>query len=248
MSNSPSINAAPENTIGVAPAPGKMILKITGVLFIAAAVACLIFGILGLMGVGLPDTFYLDNTITEARTLSANLDGVPMWTDASWQNLQSSLVEARTILNDRASTQAQIDAANLNLRQAIDSMVPSEAFADMEMAEFLPDGRTVSVFFTFLIFLFPLFAVIGILGIMFSTNIKKMNLLGTLGVIGVLGVALLIISAVDTLGPDVFLIFLPLLILPIAYLVGVFMNNRKISIIITFTTLVILSIIVMFPL
>ena len=248
MTNSPSTTVASETPIRVIPTPGKRVIIIAGILFIAAAAACLIFGILGLLGVGLADVFYLDNTITEARTLSANLDGVPMWTDESWQNLQERLVEARTIANDRASTQAQIDAANDNLRNAIDSMVPSEAFADMEVAEFLPDGRTLSVFFIFLILLFPLFGVTGFLAIKFSAAIKKMSMLGVFGVICFAGMALLIFFAVDTLGDEVFLPLLPAVIIPIALLVGVFMNNRKTSIIVTFSILTVLSMIALFPL
>ena len=105
MSSSLSSLATSTEPARTVPLPGKMLLKIAGILFIAAATACLIFGILGLLGVGLSDTFYLDNAITEARSLNANLDGVPMWTAESWQNLQESLIEARTTINNRASTQ-----------------------------------------------------------------------------------------------------------------------------------------------
>ena len=248
MTNSSLTTAASEAPARIIPTPGKIVIKVAGVLFIAAAAACLICGILGLMGVGLTDAFYLDNTITEARTLSANLDGVPMWTEDSWQNLQARLVEARTTLNNRASTQAQIDTANTNLRSAIDSMVPSEEFADMETAEFLPDGRTLSVFFIFLILIFPLFAITGVFEIIYSKKIDKMHMLGVLSVISFAGVAILIVFAVDTLGSDELLLFLPSILLPIASLVGVFLNNRKTSIIVTFSILTVLSIIVLFPL
>jgi len=232
----------------IIPTPGKRLLQIVGILFILAAIACLIFGILGLMGIGLSDSFYLDNTIAEARTLSANQDGVPMWTDESWEKLQDNLVKARTVLNDRVSTQEQIDTANVNLRSAIDSMVPSEEFADMELAEFLPDGRTVSVFFMYMILLFLLLAVSGVFAILFNAKIKKMQTLGVLGVLSFAGIATLIVFAVDTLGPDVFMTFLPAMLLPVIYLIGVFMNNRKTSIIVTFSILAVFSLIVMFPL
>ena len=234
--------------IRTAPAPGKPVLRIAGMLFIAAAIACLIFGVLGLMGVGLNDTFYLDNAITEARTLNANLDGVPMWTEESWENLQINLINARTVINNRASTQDQINTAYVNLRNAIENMTPSEAFADMEVDEFLPDGRTVSVFFMYLILLFLILGVSGALALIFGTKINKMHMLGVFGVISFLGIALLIIFAVDTLGYEVFLTFLPSVMLPVAYLVGVFMRNRKTVIIIIFGILVILSMIVLFPL
>ena len=234
--------------VRIIPISGKIVLKITGVLLIAAALISLVFGILGLNGVGLPDTFYLGNKIAEARTLNANLDGVPMWTEDSWQNLQENLIAARTVYNDRASAQEQIDLAYTNLRSAIASMVPSEAFADREAAEFLPDERTVSGFFIYLILLFAVLGVTGILGIKFNKNIKKMHLLGVLGVISFVAIALFIVFAVDTLGYQVFYFFLPALILPIAYLVGVFLNNRKISVIVIFGILVVLSLIVLFPL
>jgi len=248
MMNSPSSVAAPPELVRVIPTRGKQVLRIVGVLFILAAIISLVFGILGLLGIGLPDTFYLDNTITEARTINANLDGVPMWTEESWQNLQESLVTARTVLNDRASTQEQVDTANTNLRSAIDSMVPSEAFADMEVAEFLPDGRTVSVFFTYLILLFAILGATGALGFVYSAKIKKMHLLGIFGIISLIGIGILIFLATDTLGYGVSLIFLPLICLPIAHMVGVFLNNRKTSIIITFSILMVMALVALFPL
>jgi len=225
-----------------------MVLKIAGALMVAAAAASLIFGILGLMGIGIPDTFYLDNIITEARSLSANLDGVPMWTEDSWQNLQTWLIEARTTLNDRASTQQDIDAAYNSLRQALDSMAPSEAFADVEAAEFLPDGRTVSVFFTYLILLFVILGLSGALALKYCAEIRKMHMLGIFGVISFLGVAALILFAVDTLGHEVFPAFLPAILLPIAYMAGVLLSNRKTSIIVRFSVLMALALVVLFPL
>ena len=248
MMNQALATETKKNSAAIIPTPGKLILKIVGKLYLVAAIACLIFGILGLMGVGLTDTFYLDNAITEARTLNANLDGVPMWTEESWENLQARLVEGRTVLNDRASTQEQINEAYVNLRLAIESMVPSEAFADMEAAAFLPDGRTVSVFFMYLIFLSLLLAVSGFLALKFSGKIKKMPIVGVFGIISLVGIAVLILSAVDVLGYEVFLFFLPAVILPIVYLVGVLRNNRKTSIIIIFSILMLLALIVLFPL
>ena len=233
---------------GIVPTPGKPVLRITGMVYIVAAIGCLIFGILGLMGVGLTDTFYLDNAIAEARTLNANLDGVPMWTEESWGNLQERLVEGRTVINDRASTQEQINEAYVNLRYAIENMMPSEAFADMEVAAFLPDGRTVSIFFMYLIFLAVILAVSGTLALKFSDKIRKMHLLGVFGIISFVGIAVLILSAVDVLGYEVFLFFLPSVVLPIAYIYGVFKNNRKTSIIIIFSILMVLALIVLFPL
>ena len=249
MTNQTStIDIAATDLKGTAEMRGKPVLRVVGVLFIAAAIACLIFGILGLMGVGLTDTFYLDNAISEARVLNANLDGVPMWTAESWNNLQATLIDARTVLNDRASTQEQINAAYVNLRNAIENMIPSEEFADIEMAEFLPDGRAVAVFFMYLIILSLILLASGALAIIFCANLNKMHMLGTFGIINFLGIAILVISAVDTLGYEVFPIFLPSMILPIAYIVGVFMNNRKTSIIIIFSILMIMSLVVLFPL
>jgi len=232
----------------IIPAPGKMILRITGVLLIAAAIVSLVFGILGLLGIGLPDTFYLDNAITEARSLSANIDGVPVWTSESWQNLQENLVVARTTLNDRASTQEQVNTAYTNLRNALYSMVPSEAFADIEIAEVIPDGRTISVFFTYLIILFAVLGTSGVLGIKFSKNIKRMHMLGVFGVISFVGIAVLIVFVADTLGYESVPAFLPLIAIPIAYQIGVFLNNRKTLIIVIFSILTVISLIVLFPL
>ena len=240
--------ASNQEPVKIIPTPGKRILQIVGAIFIAAALICLLFGILGLMGIGLTDTFYLDAVISEARTISANQDGVPMWTEESWQNLQNNLIAARTVVNDRASTQEQIDTAQKNLRNAIDSMIPSEAFADMDVVEFLPDGRTVSVFFIYMIILSVLLAAAGILAILLCAKVKKMKMLGVFGVLSFAGIAVLIVFAVDTLGHEVFQPFLPSLLLPIAYLVGVFMNNRKITLIITFSILMVLSLVVLFPL
>lgn len=248
MISSLSSTTTPQEPVRIIPTPGKMVLRITGVLLIAAAIISLVFGILGLNGIGLPDTFYLGNAIAEARTLNANLDGVPMWTEESWQSLQENLIAARTVFNDRASTQMQLNSAYANLRNAIDSMVPSEAFADMELAEFLPDGRAVSTFFTYLILLFVVLGTTGTLAVLFSKDIKRMHLLGIFGVVSFAALALFIVFAVDTLGYEVFLFFLPVLILPVAYLVGVFLNNRKTSLVVIFGILVVLSAIVLFPL
>jgi len=230
------------------PTPGKMVLRITGGLLIIAAIASLVFGILGLAGRGLPDTFYLNNVIAEARTLNAHMDGVPMWTGDSWQNLQDNLVIARTTINDRASTQPQINSAYVNLRSAIDSMVPSEEFAYMEAAEFMMYGRTVSTFFMYLLLLCVILGITGVLGIMYSAKSKKMHMLSVFGVVSFAAVTLFIVLAVDTLGYEVFLFFLPALILPVAYLIGAYLNNRKVSIVVIFSILIVLSAIVLFPL
>jgi multiple sugar transport system permease protein len=234
--------------VAIVPTPGKPVLKIVGLLYVVAAIACLIFGILGLMGVCLTDTFYLDNAITEGRTLNANLDGVPMWTQESWENLQDRLIDGRTVVNDRSSTQEQINQAYVNLRSAIENMVPSEAFAHMEVAAFLPDGRTVSTFFMYLIVLFFILSISGILAIKLSGKIKKMHLLGIFGIISFFSIAFLIIYAVYTLGYELFPFFLPSILLPIAYLAGVLRNNRKTSLIIIFSILIVLAGIVLFPL
>ena len=236
------------NEAKVSPARGQLILKIVGFLFIAAALVGIVFGILGLMGIGLADTFYLENVVTEARTINANQDGVPMWTEESWQNLQYERIHAATVLNDRASTQEQINAAYENLRNAIYAMQPSEAFADMVVAEFLPDGRGASLFFIYMLIFGAFLGVTGFLALKFSSDMPKMHLLGVFGMISFVGMAVLIIFAVDTLGYEVFLPFLPTVILPISYMVGVFMNQRKTSIIVRFSILMTLALIVLFPL
>jgi|GEM_PF-30354 len=268
ISSTSSITATPEPK-KVIPTPGKTILKVAGIILIIFAIVSLVFGILGLMGIGLPDTFYLDNTITEARQLSANLDGVPMWTDESWQTLQENLIVARTTLNDRASTQEQINTAYVNLRAALDSMVPSEAFAE-EIDEFIPYGRGVSLFFSYLILLSALLCTTGLLAIKFCAHIKKMHMLGVFGMVSFFAVVLFIVLAVDTLGYETlhFLAsflhsFLPLsaavtistilsfilvLSVPTLYMIGVFLNNRKTSVIVIFSILMVISLIALFPL
>ena len=248
MTSQPSFSIAPLEPQRIVPTEGKQVLRVAGILFIAAAVACLIFGIMGLMGVGLTDTFYLETAITEARSIGANLEGVPMWTEESWQNLQVNLISARTVMNDRSSSQAEVDSALTGLRNAIDSMKLSEAFADLELAEFIPDGRTVSVFFTFLILLFLILGISGVLAVKYCADIYRMNMLGVFGVVSFIATALLILFAVDTLGHEEFFTFLPSIILPVVFLVGVFRNNRKVSLIIIFSILLVLSLIVLFPL
>jgi len=248
MINSASSVVAASEPGKIIPTPGKKVIVITSVLLTIAAIVSLVFGILGLMGIGLPDTFYLDNAVTEARQLSANLDGVPMWTPDSWENLQETLIMARTTLNDRASTQEQINSAYTNLRIALDTMVPSEAFADMETTEFIPDGRAVNVFFIYLIALFIILAGTGLSGVKFCTKIRKMHMLGVFGIISFFAIALLIVMVADTLGYEALLPFLPLIALPVAFQVGVFLNNRKTSIIIIFSILMVISLIALFPL
>ena len=247
MNLNSSVTTVPELKKSI-PAPGKKILQIVGVLMIAAAIVSLVFGILGFMGIGFSDTFYLDNAITEARSLNATIDGEPMWTSESWQNLQDNLIAARTILNDRASTQAQVNTAYTNLRSALDSMVLAEAFADVEVSEFIPDGRTVSILFTYLIVLFVILCISGVLGVKFSASIKKMHMLGIFGIISFVSIVLLIVFIADTLGSDNLLAFLPLICLPIAYQIGVFLNNRKTLTIVIFSILTVISLVALFPL
>ncbi|MDR2599244.1 MAG: ABC transporter permease subunit [Oscillospiraceae bacterium] len=262
-------NEHTDETVRVVTTPGKMILRIVGILFVVVAVLSLVFGILGLMGIGLSDSFYLDNAITEARTLSANIDGVPMWTNESWQSLQENLIAARTVANNRASTQEQIDTAYTNLRNALNNMVLTEEFADVEISEFIAGERTVPIFFTYLIILSVFLGLTGVLSIINCANIKKMNTIGIYGVLSFLGMAILVVFAVDTLGYEVFMIIpdfntpfdfelsnalswilvtIATIILPTALLVGVYRNNKKTSVIVIFSVLAILSVIVLFPL
>ena len=248
MTNSPSITAQVTDQEGIVPTKGKTVLKVVGYLFIAAAIVSLVFGILGILGIGLTDTFYLESAINEAGSISKNLEGEAMWTDESWDVFQEKLVNARETFNDRMSTQEQIDAALLGLRQGIDSLVLTEAFSQIELDEFLPDGRSASVFFTYLIIFFLILGAIGFIAIKFCADIEKTRMLGVCGIIGFVATALFIILAVEALGADVFFMFLPSLILPVAYLVGTFKNDRRVSAVITFSILVLLATIVLFPL
>ena len=248
MTNSPSLTAEVTEQGNIIPTKGKMILKVAGYLFILAALVSLIFGILGMFGIGLTDTFYLESAITEAGTIDKNLEGESMWTDESWEAFQVSLINARETFNDRNSTQERIDAAMEGLRHGIDSLVLTEAFSDIELDEFLPDGRSASVFFTYLVIFFLILGATGFLAIKFCADIYKTRMLGTFGVISFVATAIFIVLAVEALGADVFLVFLPSLILPIVYLVGVFRNDRRISLIIIYSILIVLALIVIFPL
>ena len=232
----------------VIPTPGAKFIRIAGCLFIAAALAAMIFGVLGLMGIGVTDTFYLESAVTEARSFSANLDGVPMWTEDSWQSLQENLVAARDTLSNRNATQEQINVAEQNLRAAIDGLTPSEAFADMEVDEFISDGETVSAFFTYLIVLAFVLGACGFVAVKYCTEFAKARMLGVFGVISFAACAILIFFAVDTLGHEILWNFMPIMILPIFFIVGVFKNDRRISTIIIFSILVVLAMIVLFPL
>jgi len=243
-------------------AKGKLFLKVAGCLMILAAVICLVFGILGLLGVGLTDTFYLDAAVTEARSISRSIEGEQIWTQESWDNLQTQLIFARGILNDRASTQEQVNLAYDNLRTAIDAMEPTEMFADIELDEFLPDGRTVSSFFTYLIILSVVLAIAGFFGFKHSISPEKSRMLGIFGVTSMLGLVLLLFLAVSAIGYEILHIFTPalpesissvltvllLFSIPIIYLVGVYKNDRGISTILYFSVLLGLAAVVLFPL
>jgi multiple sugar transport system permease protein len=75
-----------------------------------------------------------------------------------------------------------------------------------------------------------------------------MYTLGVFGIISFLAIGILIFFAVDVLGHEVLPFLLPTMILPIVYLVGVLMNNRKTSIIIIFSVLMVMALIALFPL
>jgi len=241
---------------------GTPLLLISSCLLLIAAVLCIVFGILGLLGIGVTDTFYLEATINEARSLSRSVEGEQMWTDESWDNLQTTLIKARSVINDRASTQDQINSANENLRTALDSMILTDAFTDIELDDFISDGRTASVTFIYLLVLSVVLGAAGLLGLKYKSDPAKSNILGLSGVISLLGVILLVFVAVDGIGYEILHIFTPALSsvlssvitilfivsIPIVYLIGIYINNKNTSTLIYFSVLSLLAFIVLFPL
>jgi len=237
-------------------------IKTASCLLILAAIACVVFGILGHLGIGITDTFYLETAITEARSLSKTVEGEQIWTDESWDDLQAELINARSTLNDRASTQEQINSALEGLRAALDSMVPAEGFTDIELEEFLPDGRTVSSFFTYLIILSVLLCATGVLGFMYGSVQEKSRMLSVSGVVSFLGLVIMIFFAVSALGYEILHLFTPVLpaaissvltvllvlSIPVLYLTGVYKKDRSVSKILFFSVLLGLAAIVLFPL
>ena len=262
MINTSSTEQVEIQTEPIEKARGKKTLRVASGLFMLAAVICMVFGILGLLGVGLTDTFYLDAAITEARSLSKSVEGEQIWTDESWDNLQAQLIIARSTINDRASTQEQINLANINLRLAIESMTPTEAFIDIELEEILPGSRTVSTLFSYMILLSLMLGFTGFLGVRYGSERKKTRKLATFGVVSFLGIILLVFIAVNALGYEILHLFAPVfsetissvlvillaLSIPIIYIIGVYKGDRSISIIIYFSVLIGLAAIVLFPL
>jgi multiple sugar transport system permease protein len=230
------------------PLKGKRILRVMGIIFIILSITALTFGILGFFGVGLTDTFYLEMTINEARMLYRDVDGVPVFTDESWEYKTAALIYARSALNDPHADQEEINFALENLRQALDSLVLTPDFAGTAPGEFIPDTRGIPTLFPYLLVLAVILAVTGILTFKFFDNLKKMRLLSILGMVSFVALAILVVFTADTLGPGIFRFFIPTLLFPIVLLIGVYQNDRKVSTLIVFGVLVILTAIVLFPL
>ena len=91
------------------PAPGKSLLRFSGILLIALAVFALIFGISGLFGVDITGTIYLEAAITDAMSIpetteytrpDGRVTNVPIWTTDTWEAMQEALRSARAAAAD----------------------------------------------------------------------------------------------------------------------------------------------------
>ena len=230
------------------PTPGKRLLKISAVLFGILGFACLIFAVLGLFGIGMTDTFYLESAIAEAASIYANIDGEPVWTAESWESLQTQLQAARTLLSDASSTQEQIDFAVTSLRNAIASLKTLDEFAQEDVGAFIPSGRTMPIYFTSVIIFAVFLLISGYLAYRFSSAIKKGRMLGIFGMLNLVFTGFMIVFTVNVFGPAFFTVLLAALIVPVVYLAGAHRNDRRVSTVITFGVLCLLSLIVLFPL
>ena len=245
----------PRRTI---PTPGKSLLKIVGILLIILALPTFIFGTLGLSGVDITGTLYLEATVTDAMSIPAVIEVTnpvtgavstePIWTQDSWAVFQDALSAARIAAADGVASQAEIDTIASNLRNAINGLVLTDAHADTDRATLLPTGRAVDIFFTFTIFFAIFQCICGLLGIKFSSNIKKARLLGILGVVGVGLTLVLFFFTANTLGYALAWPVLAVILIPMLFVIGACRNNRQVDTIAIFGLLVLFSFVTLFPL
>ena len=239
-------------------APGKSLLKTTGILLIALAVLTLIFGTLGLAGVDITGTIYLEATVTDAMSIPEVLEemhpvtgdvrNVPIWTPDSWEAMQDALRIARITLADGVASQAEIDAIVSELRGTINALTLVEAHADTDRASLLPTGRAIDTYFAFVLIFAALQLVAGLLGVRFCGNTKKARLLGGLGVVGAGLTLVLFFFTASTLGHTLAWLMLPIIAIPALLIIGALRNDRRVSTIVIFGVLVLMSTIVLFPL
>lgn len=241
-----------------APTPGKGLLKIAGVLLIILSMLVFAFGILGLLGVDITGTIYLEATITDAisipsvTTLMDPVTGmdtnVPIWTGESWEKLQTALRIARITAVDAVASQAEINIVAEDLRNAINALVLADADADTDRAALLPSGRAIDTYFIFTLILGIFMLTCGFVSLKFKENIEKACTLGILGVIGVGLTLVLFFFTAGALGYTLAWPMLTSILAPILFTAGARKNNRRVDKIIIFGILTLLSLIVLFPL
>jgi len=245
-------------TAKTAPTPGKNLLKAAGVLLLAASILAFIFGISGLLGVDITGTVHLEAAITDAisipsvTTLMDPVTGmdtnVPIWTRQSWEALQEALLTARITAADGVADQVKIDAVTLQLRSAINALTLADEYADTNREALLPTGRATDVYFTFAVIFGVFMLVCGILSLKFKGSITQARTLGILGVIGTgLSLSLFLFTA-GSLGYTLAWPMLLSIIPPMLLAAGARKNDRKVSTVIIFGILTLLSLVVLFPL
>jgi len=237
---------------------GKNMLKITGLLLIALGVLALAFGILGLAGVDITGTIHLDAAITDAMSIPATIEemhpvtgaisNVSIWTQDSWEAMQDALRTARIALADGVATQTEADTIANSLRSAIDALELTEAHADTDKAALLPTGRGIDVYFGFILIFAAFLLVTGFLSLKLCAQTKKARLLGVFGSISFGLTLVLFFFTASTLGHVLAWFILPIILIPILQLIGALRNDRRVSTVIIFGVLLLLSGIVLLPL
>ena len=240
------------------PTPGKLLLKIAGVLLIILSLFAFTFGALGLVGVDITGTIYLESTITDAMSIPAVIEvthpvtgdssNVSIWTPDSWEAMQEALRTARIAAADGVAPQAEIDIIAADLRGAINALILVDDHSYADKTVLLPNGRAIDVFFAFIIIFAVFQFVCGMLSIKFAGNIGKAHILGVLSVIGIGFTIALFFFTASTLGYILAWRILGIIIIPIAFAIGTRLNNRNVGTIIIFGILILFSLLVLFPL
>ena len=240
------------------PVSGKGLLRVASILLIILALCAFVFGTLGLIGVDITGTIYLEASITDAMSIPAvievmhpvtgNVTNEPIWTADSWEAMQTTLRIARITAADGIASQAEIDTIANNLRDAINGLILADAHADTDRAALLPTGRTVDVFFIFALIFAVFQLVCGVLSAKLSGDAKKMYILCTLGMIGIGLTLVLFFFTAGTLGYALAWPILAVIVIPILFVVSARCNDRQVDTIIVFGILVMLSAVVLFPL
>jgi len=240
-----------------APTPGKGLLKISGALLIALALLAFGFGGLGLAGVDITGTIYLEATITDAMSIpevteeihpvSGDPVSVPIWTSESWDEMQAALRVARITAADGVASQVEVDAVADTLRGAVNALALTEAHADTDRATLLPTGRAIDVYFTFVLIFALIQLASGLLCLKFCADVKKARMLGVFGVIGFGLTLTLFFFTAGTLGHALAWPMIVFFLIPALALAGAHKNDRRVSTVVIFGVLVLFSAVVLLP-